>query len=50
MLPDWLSGVDLRSLRIADATVSVAFHRASGGVTSFSLIEQQGDVRVTMSA
>jgi glycogen debranching enzyme len=48
-LPDWLSSVEIRGIRIGASNVSLAFRRA-GPSTAFSLVEQHGDVRVTMSA
>jgi glycogen debranching enzyme len=47
-LPDWLGAVEIRGIRVGDSEVSVAFRQA-GPSTAFSLLEQQGDVRVTMS-
>jgi glycogen debranching enzyme len=46
-LPDWLRLVELRGLTVADSRVSLAFRR-DGDVTTFSLIEQEGPVQVTM--
>jgi glycogen debranching enzyme len=48
-LPPWLKRVSLRALRVGDATVSLAFTQRDE-VTAFSLVDQQGDVDVTMSA
>jgi len=50
MLPDWLQSLELRDLRIAHSGVSVSFQRSRPGITGFSVLEQDGDVRVTMSA
>ncbi len=49
MLPDWLKSLELRGVRIARSRVTLSFRR-SGPATGFSLLEQDGDVRVTMSA
>ena len=49
-LPDWLGSVEIRDLRIGPSTVSLAFHYSPSGSTGFSLLEQHGDVHVTMSA
>jgi glycogen debranching enzyme len=49
-LPSWLASLDLRGLRVADSRVGVSFRRTAAGQTAFSLLEQQGDVRVTMAA
>jgi glycogen debranching enzyme len=48
VLPDWLSRVELRRLRVGEAVVSLAFER-DGGVAGFSLLEQEGPIRVTMT-
>jgi len=50
MLPDWLARVELRDMRIAHSRVSLSFQRSRPGLTGFSILEQYGDVRVTMSA
>jgi glycogen debranching enzyme len=47
-LPDWLGAVEIRGIRVGDSKVSLAFHQ-TGPSTGFSLLEQQGDVRVTMT-
>ncbi len=47
-LPDWLGVVEIRGIRVGDSKVSLAF-RQTGPSTGFSLLEQQGDVRVTMT-
>lgn len=47
-LPDWLGAVEIRGVRVGGSKVSLAF-RQTGPSTGFSLLEQQGDVRVTMS-
>jgi len=46
-LPPWLNEVELRNLRIGDNTISLVFRRERE-ITSFSLLERQGDVRVVM--
>jgi glycogen debranching enzyme len=47
-LPDWLGAVDIRGIRVGNSKVSLAF-RQTGPGTGFSLLEQQGNVRVTMT-
>ena len=47
-LPDWLASVELGDVRVGRSKVSLAFRRI-GSSTGFSLLEQEGDVRVTMS-
>ncbi len=47
-LPDWLGAVEIRGIRIGNSKVSLAF-RQTGPSTGFSLLEQQGNVRVTMT-
>jgi hypothetical protein len=49
-LPQWLTSLDIRDIRVGGARVSLSFRRTSTGHTGFSLLEQEGDVRVTMSA
>jgi hypothetical protein len=49
-LPDWLGSIEIRDIRLADAHASLAFQRTAAGATGFSLLEQDGDVRVTKSA
>lgn len=46
-LPSWLGHVELRNIRVADARIGLAFGR-TGDITSFSLLEREGDIRVTM--
>ena len=50
ILPDWLESLELRDVRIARSRVSLSFRRNERGSTGFSLLEHEGDVRVTMSA
>jgi glycogen debranching enzyme len=50
MLPDWLESLELRDVRIARSRVSLSFRRSGPGSAGFSLLEQEGDVHVTMSA
>jgi len=47
-LPAWLQAVEIRGIRVGDSKVSLAF-RHTGPSTAFSLLAQQGNVRVTMS-
>ena len=49
-LPEWLASVELRDIRIGGARVSLAFNYSASGATGFTLLEQHGDLRVTMSA
>jgi len=49
-LPDWLGNAEIRNIRVADSRVSLSFRTTGSGSTGFALLEQQGDVRVTMSA
>ena len=48
LLPDWLEEVQLSRLRIGNARVALRFRREQD-ITSFSLIESDGDVQVTMA-
>jgi glycogen debranching enzyme len=48
-LQEWLSSVDICDLRVGSSRVSLAFRQTGSGSTGFSVIEQQGNVRVTMS-
>jgi glycogen debranching enzyme len=47
-LADWLSSVDIECVRVGRSRVSLAFRRTDSS-TAFSLLEQEGDVRVIMS-
>ena len=49
MLPDWLESLELHGVRVGRSRVSLSFQRGKPGVTGFSVIGQEGDVRVTMS-
>jgi glycogen debranching enzyme len=49
-LPEWLQSAEVCDIRVGGSRVSLAFRSAGSGATGFSLLEQQGDVRVTMSA
>ena len=46
-LPDWLGAVEIRGIRVGSSEVSLAF-RQTGPSTGFSLLEQQGNVRIIM--
>ncbi len=46
-LPPWLNQVELRNLRVGDSTISMVFRR-DGEISSFSLLDRRGDVRVLM--
>jgi glycogen debranching enzyme len=48
-LPGWLGRVEMRNLRIGEARVGLAFTQ-SDGITGFSLLEQDGELTVTMAA
>jgi glycogen debranching enzyme len=47
-LPDWLGAVEVRGIRVGSSKVSLAF-RQTGLSTGFSLLEQEGNVRIIMS-
>jgi hypothetical protein len=47
VLPEWLNSLEWRNLRVGDSRLSLLFTR-QGGVTTFSMTERQGDVRVVM--
>jgi glycogen debranching enzyme len=47
-LADWLSRVDIEGVRVGRSRVSLAFRRTESS-TAFSLLKQEGDVRVIMS-
>jgi glycogen debranching enzyme len=49
-LPDWLGSVEVCDVRVGRARVSLSFERTAAAGTAFSLLKQEGDVRVTMSA
>jgi glycogen debranching enzyme len=46
-LPDWLGSLEIRNLRVGDASLGLAFTR-SQGVTAVSLLERSGDARVSI--
>ena len=48
-LPDWLESVEIRDIRVGHSRISLAFRESGYGNTGFSLLEQKGNVRVTMS-
>jgi glycogen debranching enzyme len=48
-LPWWVERAELRGLPVGEARVSLAFTRADD-VTGFSLLEQSGELTVTMAA
>jgi glycogen debranching enzyme len=48
-LPEWLASAEIRDIRVGRSKVSLAFRDAGSGSTGFSLLEQHGDVRVTMT-
>jgi glycogen debranching enzyme len=46
-LPTWLNTVEVRNLSIGSSRISLVFRR-EGEITSFSLLNREGDVRVVM--
>jgi glycogen debranching enzyme len=46
VLPTWLPEVELRSLRIGDAIVTIRFRRSENGKSEFDVLEKQGKLRV----
>ncbi len=48
-LPEWLGSVTLRGLAVGDARVTLDFKRGERA-TSFTLVEQTGELNVTMAA
>jgi glycogen debranching enzyme len=46
-LPPWLNQVELRHLRVGRSSLSLVFRREEE-ITSFSLLDRKGDVRVVM--
>jgi glycogen debranching enzyme len=46
-LPSWLHTVELRNLRVGSSRITLLFRR-EGEITSFSLLEREGDIRVVM--
>jgi glycogen debranching enzyme len=49
VLPDWLTNIRLEGLRVGEASVTLDFRR-DGHATGFTLVDQSGDVNVTMAA
>ena len=49
VLPDWLGQIRLERLRVGEASVTLEFKR-DGRVTGFALLEQNGELNVTMAA
>jgi len=49
VLPDWLGEIRLERLRVGDASVTLEFKR-DGHVTGFALLEQDGELNVTLAA
>jgi hypothetical protein len=49
VLPPGVQSVDLRDVRFGGSRISLAFRR-EGETTSFALVDQTGDARVTLSA
>ncbi len=46
-LPTWLNTVEVRNLLVGESRISLLFRR-EGEITSFSLLDREGDVRVVM--
>jgi glycogen debranching enzyme len=46
-LPTWVNTVEVRNLSVGSSRISLVFRR-EGEITSFSLLEREGDVRVVM--
>ena len=46
-LPLWLNSVELRNLRVGDSRLSLVFSR-QGEVTTFSMVDMKGNIRVLM--
>jgi glycogen debranching enzyme len=46
-LPTWLNTVEVRNLVVGSSRISLVFRR-EGEITSFSMLEREGDVRVVM--
>jgi glycogen debranching enzyme len=46
-LPTWLNTVEVRNLSVGTSRISLVFRR-EGEITSFSLLNREGDVRVVM--
>jgi glycogen debranching enzyme len=49
VLPDWLGEIRLERLRVGEAAVTLEFKR-DGRVTGFALLEQDGELNVTLAA
>jgi glycogen debranching enzyme len=49
MLPGWLRRIRIKGLRVGDASATLSFER-EGEVTGFALVEQRGQLSVTMAA
>ncbi|MGC2372348.1 MAG: glycogen debranching N-terminal domain-containing protein [Solirubrobacteraceae bacterium] len=49
VLPDWLGQIRLERLRVGEASVTLEFKR-DGRVTGFALLEQDGELNVTLAA
>jgi glycogen debranching enzyme len=50
LLPDWLTTLQVRGLRLGDSRVALSFRRTSVGSTGFALLEQLGNAQVVMTA
>jgi glycogen debranching enzyme len=46
-LPEWLNSLEWRNLRVGDSRLSLVFTR-QGEMTTFSMTDRQGDIRVLM--
>jgi len=48
-LPDWLSSLDICDICVGRSRLSLNFRRTGSSGTGFSLLEQHGDVQVTLA-
>jgi glycogen debranching enzyme len=46
-LPGWLNSVEMKNLRVGNSKLSLMFTR-EGEVTTFSMVDKEGDIRVVM--
>jgi|SRR5579875_552849 len=49
-LPSWLESLQIADLRVGTAKVTLSFRRTESGHTAFSLLDQEGELGVTMAA
>jgi len=48
-LPPWLGRAEVSGLRVGRSRLRLSFREAGPSATAFSLLDQEGDIRVTMS-